>query len=63
MNKLKLRRLELEFSQYEIERLTQIPQAKISLYERGYREPSSEEKKRLSKVLKASEKELFSSDQ
>ena len=63
MNKLKLRRLELEFSQYDVEKICGIPQVKISLYERGYRDPSPEERKKLSKLLRMPEEELFDREQ
>jgi len=56
---MKKRRLELELSQYEIEKLTGIAQTKISLIERGYREPSSDERKKLAKALRLEVKELF----
>lgn len=59
MNQIKKRRLELEFSQYEIEKLTGISQTKLSLIERGYREPSSDERKKLAKALRLEVKELF----
>lgn len=59
MNKVKKRRLELEFTQYEVEKLSGINQSKLSLIEKGYREPSLEEKKRLAKVLKSEVHELF----
>lgn len=60
MNKIKQRRFELQFSQYEVERLSGILQSRISLIERGYREANSEEKKKLAKVLKTEPRELFS---
>ena len=59
MKQMKKRRLELELSQYEIEKLTGIAQTKISLIERGYREPSSDERKKLAKALRLEVKELF----
>ncbi len=59
MKKMKFRRLQLGFSQYELERLTNIHQARLSLFERGYREPSTDEKKKLAKALKIEEEELF----
>jgi len=62
MNKIKKRRLELEFTQYEVEKLTGINQSKLSLIEAGYREPTAEEKKKIAKVLKAETQELFESD-
>jgi len=62
MNKIKKRRLELEFTQYDLEKLTGINQSKLSLIEGGYREPSSEEKKKIAKVLRAEIQELFESD-
>jgi len=59
MNKIKKRRFELGFSQYEVERLSGIPQSRLSLIEKGYREPSLEEKKVLAKTLRAEIQELF----
>ena len=59
MNKVKKRRLELEFSQYQLERLTGINQSKLSLIEAGYREPTHEEKKKIAKVLRTEIHELF----
>jgi transcriptional regulator with XRE-family HTH domain len=59
MNMVKKRRFELGFSQYEVEKLSGIPQSRISLIEKGYREPSMEEKKRLAKTLRAEIQELF----
>lgn len=59
MNKLKKRRQQLEFSQYVVEKLTGISQAKISLFERGYRIPSPEERKKLAKALRVESQKLF----
>lgn len=59
MNRMKLRRLQLGFSQYQVERLTGIHQARLSLFENGYREPNKGEKKKLAKALNIEEKELF----
>ena len=59
MNKIKKRRIELEFTQYDLEKLTGINQSKLSLIEGGYRDPSPEEKKRLAKTLRAEIQELF----
>ena len=62
MNKIKRRRLELEFTQYQLEKLTGINQSKLSLIEAGYREPTVEEKKKIAKVLKIEAQELFGSN-
>jgi transcriptional regulator with XRE-family HTH domain len=59
MNKVKRRRLELEFTQYDVEKLTGIKQSKLSLIEGGYREPSPEEKKKIAKVLRSEIQGLF----
>lgn len=59
MNKIKKRRLELEFTQYQVEKLTGINQSKLSLIEAGYREPAPEEKKKIAKVLRTEIHELF----
>ena len=61
MNKIKKRRLEFEFTQYDLEKLTGINQSKLSLIEAGYREPTAEEKKKIAKVLRAEAQELFKS--
>ncbi len=52
MNKIKKRRLDLELTQFDIEKLSGISQTKISLIENDYREPSPEEKKKLSRILR-----------
>jgi len=59
MNKAKKRRLELEFTQYQVEKLTGINQSKLSLIEGGHREPTPEEKKKIAKVLRTEIHELF----
>lgn len=61
MNKIKRRRLELEFTQYDIEKLIGINQSKLSLIEAGYREATPEEKKKIAKVLRTEVHELFDS--
>jgi transcriptional regulator with XRE-family HTH domain len=60
MNQIKMRRLQLEFTQLDLEKLSGISQTRISLIENDYREPNSDERKKLSKILRASEEELFS---
>jgi len=62
MNKVKKRRLELEFTQYQVEKLTGINQSKLSLIEAAYRKPTAEEKKKIAKVLRAEIQELFEQD-
>jgi len=62
MNKIKKRRLELEFTQYQVEKLTGINQSKLSLIEAGYREPTAEEKKKIARVLRTEAQELFDTD-
>ena len=47
-------------SQYHLEKETSIPQTLISLYERGLRRPSQNQKEQLALALGVSEKELFS---
>tara|TARA_B100001964_G_C13669958_1_gene352851 strand:+ start:303 stop:500 length:198 start_codon:yes stop_codon:yes gene_type:complete len=47
-------------SQYDIALKTGIPQSRISLIERGYFNPSDEEKKKISKVLRHKTEDLFS---
>jgi len=52
MNEIKKRRLISGFTQYDIEKLTGISQARLSLIERGYRQPNPEELLKLLEVLK-----------
>lgn len=52
MNELKKKRLLSELTQCDIEKLTGISQARLSLIERGYRKPNPEELEKLSEVLK-----------
>ena len=59
MNKVKKRRLELEFTQYDVEKLSRIKQSRLSLIEAGYRRPNNEEEKILAKVLRTDVQELF----
>lgn len=59
MNNLKKKRLSLELTQYDVEKLTGISQTKISLFEGGYRIPNPIEKKKLAKVLRADSESLF----
>jgi len=58
MNKLKKKRIELEMSQYQLELLSGVSQAKISLVERGFRNLNDDERRKLAKVLHLKEKEL-----
>lgn len=55
------RRLVLGISQYALAQSTGIARWKIQLIESGMRQPSSEEKKLLSKVLRAKTSSLFPS--
>jgi len=59
VNKMKLRRLELELTQYQLEKLTNIHQARLSLFERGFRKPSQNEKRKIAKALRVKEEMLF----
>ena len=59
MNVFKKQRLELELTQYDVEKLTGIRQSKLSLVERGFRVLNSEENQRLCKVLHLKEKNLL----
>lgn len=59
MNKLKKKRIELELTQYDVEKLTGISQSKLSLFEGDYREPNESEKKKIARVLRAEKQELF----
>lgn len=52
MKEIRKRRLISELTQYDMEKLTGISQARLSLIERGYRKPNPEELKKLSEVLK-----------
>ena len=56
MNVFKKQRLELELTQYDVEKLTGIRQSKLSLVERGFRVLDSEESQKLCKVLRLEEK-------
>ena len=58
MNVFKKQRLELELTQYDVEKLTGIRQSKLSLVERGFRVLDSEENQRLCKVLRLEEGNL-----
>jgi len=50
LNALKLARLELGLSQWEVARETGISQSTISLYEQKYKEPNPEHKEILAKL-------------
>jgi transcriptional regulator with XRE-family HTH domain len=52
MKEIRKRRLISELTQYDMEKLTGISQARLSLIERGYRKPNPEELEKLSEVLK-----------
>jgi len=55
MNVFKKQRLELELTQYDVEKLTGIRQSKLSLVERGFRVLNSGESQKLCKVLRLEE--------
>jgi len=59
MNIFKKQRLELELTQYDVEKLTGIHQSKLSLIERGFRVLSSEESQKLCKVLRLEEENFL----
>ena len=50
LNPLRLARLEAGKTQWEVTKETGIPQTRISLYEREYREPKPEHKEALAKA-------------
>jgi len=50
LNPLRLARLEAGKTQWEVTKETGIPQTRISLYEREYREPTPEHKKTLARL-------------
>ena len=50
LNPLKLARLEVGKSQWDVAKETGIPQSTVSLYERGYLEPKLEHKEILAKL-------------
>lgn len=58
MNVFKKQRLELELTQYDVEKLTGIRQSKLSLVERGFRILNSEENQKLCKALRLEEGNL-----
>ena len=59
LSPLRKKRLLEELSIYDIERRTGIDVAKISLVERGYRNPRDEEKLKLAKALKCRVEDIF----
>ena len=62
LSPLRKQRLFQELSIYDIERRTGIDVAKISLIERGYRNPRDDEKKKLARALKCKVEEIFPDD-
>ncbi len=62
ISKLKLERLLQRKSQYCLEQETSIHQTLISLFERGYRNPNSRQKKLLAMALRVPEYKLFSKE-
>jgi len=59
ISSLRLTRLLMGKSQYEVSRATGISQTEVSLFERGFRIPSPEQVKRLAHALRKSVEELF----
>ena len=59
LSPLRKKRLLEELSIYDIERRTGIDVAKISLVERGYRNPRDEEKQKFAKALKCRVQDIF----
>lgn len=62
-HKIRKRRRELEFSQYQLEFLTGINQSKISLAERGLRNLDENEKRKLAKALQMEITEIFDNEE
>lgn len=56
---LRQKRLFQELTIYDLERRTGLNTAKISLIERGYRNPRDEEKQKFAKALKCRVQDIF----
>jgi transcriptional regulator with XRE-family HTH domain len=56
---LKVARVKKEMSQYELSFKTGISQARISLMESGYRQPTRGQAERIAEALQVDTKELF----
>ncbi|MBU4427426.1 MAG: helix-turn-helix transcriptional regulator [Desulfobacterales bacterium] len=59
LSPLRQKRLFQELTIYDLERRTGLNAAKISLIERGYRNPRNEEKLKLAKVLNCEVEDIF----
>jgi transcriptional regulator with XRE-family HTH domain len=62
MNKLREARFTKRIRQIQLQSLTGINQARISVIENGYVEPRDDEKKKLAKGLGVTTEDLFPSD-
>jgi len=63
MKDLKKIRVIAGFTQNDIEKLTGISQTKLSLIERGYKDPSPAEREKLEKVLNKQQIQAFISEE
>ena len=59
LSPLRQKRLFQELTIYDLERMTGLNIAKISLIERGYRNPQNEEKMKLASALKCKVADIF----
>jgi len=59
LSPLRQKRLFQELTIYDLERRTGLNTAKISLIERGYRDPRDDEKQKLAKALKCRVEDIF----
>lgn len=58
-NRLRVRRAELDITQFEVARAVRIDHSKLSRIENGYQDPTADERAALARVLKTSEEALF----
>lgn len=59
VSKMKIERITRGITQYDIEQKTGIRQNVVSLIERGYKEPSSEQIKAIARAIGVPREELF----
>ena len=59
LSPLRQKRIFQELTIYDLERMTGLNTAKISLIERGYRNPRNDEKSKLAKALKCCVEDIF----
>ena len=63
VSKMKIERITRGITQYDIEQKTGIRQNVVSLIERGYKEPSTEEVKAIARAIGVPEDSIFSEPQ